>query len=169
MLALAMDFSDISGFADQGSSGQHVSAARHIDREMKEVSKYLHQSSAFGLIGRGTLQELQKTFEECSLEGWDGERAKPITEKVVLSTKIFLKSLPLGIESPEIGAEPDGATSLEWYRSPSRVVSISINPGGGVYYAAIIGAKRRHGIDPVSFSVSDDLLDLIGEVTGEIE
>lgn len=168
MSAVTTGFSDISGYADQGSSGQRVSAARHIDQEIRGVSKYLHESRAFGLIGRGTFQELQKTFEECSSEGWDGWRAKPITKEVLRSAKIFLWSLPLGIESPEIGAEPDGAISLEWYRSPSRVISISINPDRYMYYAVVIGTAENHGKGSALFGVSNKTLNLIEEVTREI-
>lgn len=167
MLAVAAGFSDISGYADRGSSSESVSAARHIDQEMKEVSKYLHESSTFGLVGRGTFRELQKTFEECSLEGWDGERAKPITKQVLRHAKTFLRSFPLGFESPEVGAEPDGAISLEWYRSPARVISISINPGGRLYFAATIGGDRRHGDGFAIFEVSKDLVRLIEDVTSE--
>jgi len=33
--------------------------------------------------------------------------------------------------------------SFEWYRSPEKVVSVSINPGGEICYAAIIGTRRK--------------------------
>ena len=152
-----------------GCSGQDFSAGDFIDQQMRELSTHLQRSNILGFGARGVFRELAKTFNECGVDGWDGGDARAITKEVFWNAKTFLESFPWGSESPEIGAEPDGAISLEWYRSPSRVVSISINPGGGVYYAAIIGAKRRHGMDPVSFFVSDDLLDLIGEVAGEIE
>lgn len=166
MLAIAMPRSCA---VISGCSGQDLSAGDFIDQQMRELSIHLQKSNTLGFAARGVFWELEKTFNECGVDGWDGEKAKAITKEVLWSAKTFLESFPWGSESPEIGAEPDGAISLEWYRSPSRVVSISINPGGEVYYAAIIGAKRRHGMDPVSFFVSDDLLDLIGEVTGEIE
>ncbi len=167
MPTVAMNFTGISGYADQGSSDQYVSAARYIDQERKKVSSHLHKSKALSFIGRGTLQELQKTLEECSLGGWDGERAKPVTREVWWNARVFLWSFPLGIESPEIGAEPDGAITLEWYRSPSRVISISINPGGRLYFAAIIGGERRHGDGFALFEVSEDLVKLIENVTSE--
>ena len=113
---------------------------------------------------KGTFQQLDEIFEECSSDGWDGERAKPISGEVLQCAKTFLESFPLGIEAPEVGAEPDGAITLEWYRSPNRVISISINPGGQLYYAAIIGASRRHGMDFALFDVSEDLLELISQV-----
>lgn len=164
MLAIAMSSPVISG-----CSGQDLSAGDFIDQRMRELSIHLQKSNFLSFAARGVFWELEKTFNEYAVDGWDGGKAKAITKEVLRNAKTFLESFPWGSESPEIGVEPDGAISLEWYRSPSRVISISINPGRAVYYAAIIGAKRRHGIDPVSFSVSDDLLDLIGEVTEEIE
>ncbi len=110
-------------------------------------------------------QELEKVFQECSSDGWDGERAKPVSKEVLRSTVAFLESFPSGIEPPETGAEPDGAISLEWYRSPEKVISVSVNPGGEVYYAAIIGTRRNHGKGSVRSGVSDNLPALVEKVT----
>ena len=108
--------------------------------------------------------ELEKIFEECSSKNWDGERAKPISKEVLRNAIIFLESLPPGVEPPQTGAEPDGAISLEWYRFPEKVVSVSVNPGGRFYYAALVGARRRHGNGSVSSGIPEDLLALIIEV-----
>ncbi|MFQ5687750.1 MAG: hypothetical protein ACE5GV_13930 [Candidatus Scalindua sp.] len=159
MTEIAMP-STISGYASE--------IAGFVAQQWENSFEILQKSDALGFVAKGTIQQLDETFEECSSAGWDGERAKPISEEVLQCTKAFLKSFPLGIEAPEVGAEPDGAITLEWYRSPNRVISISINPGGSLYYAAIIGATRRHGMDFASFDVSDDLLGLISEVTRKI-
>ena len=149
------------------SSRYFGKAARYVEEEREKVFNHLQGSDTLGLAA--TFRQLDETFKECSLEGWDGERAKPITEEVLRNAKNFLKSFPLGIEPPEVGAEPDGAISLEWYQSSDRVISISINPGKWLYYAAIIGsARRRHGRDPVLSGVSDDLLKLIRRVASKV-
>lgn len=155
MATITMPLS-ISGYASE--------AAGFVAQQRENSFEILQESNALGFVAKGTFQQLDDLFEECSTEGWDGERAKPISKEVLLCAKTFLKSFPLGIEAPEVGAEPDGAITLEWYRSPSRVISISINPGGWLYYAAIIGASRRHGMDFASFDVSEDLLELISQV-----
>ena len=46
MPAVATSFTAISGYADQGSSDQHVSPARYIDQEREKVSSHLHRSNA---------------------------------------------------------------------------------------------------------------------------
>lgn len=162
MTTIAMPLT-ISGYADETTAG-----AGFVAQAREKIFEILQMSNTLGFAAKGTFQQLDETFEECSSEGWDGERAKPISGEVLQCTKAFLKSFPLGIEAPEVGAESDGAITLEWYRSSSRVISISINPGGWIYYAAIIGATRRHGMDFALFDVSEDLLGLISQVTGTV-
>jgi len=146
-------------------SGYASEAAGFVAEQRENSSDILQKSNVLGFVAKGTFQQLDEIFEECSSEGWDGERAKPISGEVLQCAKTFLKSFPLGVEAPEVGAEPDGAITLEWYRSSNRVISISINPGGWLYYAAIIGTSRRHGMDFALFDVSEDLLGLISQVT----
>jgi hypothetical protein len=160
MTTMAMPLT-ISGYSDETTAG-------FVAQEREKIFEILQMSNTLGFAAKGTFQQLEEVFEECSSEGWDGERAKPISGEVMQCAKSFLRSFPLGIEAPEIGAEPDGAITLEWYRSPNRVISVSINPGGWLYYAAIIGATKRHGVDFALFDVSDDLLGLILEVIRKI-
>ena len=119
-----------------------------------------------GFMDKNIFRELEKIFEECSLDGWDGERAKPVSKEVLRNARTFLESLPSGVEPPQTAAEPDGAVSFEWYQSLEKVISVSVNPGGRLYYAAIVDARREHGNGYVSSSISDDLLALIAEVVG---
>ncbi len=159
MTTIAMPLT-ISGYADETTVG-----AGFVAQEREKIFETLQMSNTFGFSAKGTFQQLDEIFEECSSDGWDGERAKLISGEVLQCAKTFLKSFPLGVEAPEVGAESDGAITLEWYRSPNRVISISINPGGWLYYAAIIGVTRRHGMDFALFDVSEDLLGLISQVT----
>lgn len=155
MVSIAMP-SPISGYASE--------IADSVDRKIKNILDMLQESNALGFAAKGTFQQLDEVFEECSSEGWDGERAKPISVEVLRCARRFLSSFPLGMEAPEVGAEPDGAITLEWYRSPNKVISISINPDGWMYYAALIGTSKRHGADFSLMGVSDDLVEIISQV-----
>lgn len=137
-------------------------------RELTEKSQDT-ENNTHGLMDKHVFRELEKTLDECSSDGWDGDRAKALSKEVLQSSVTFLQSFPPGIEPPQIAAEPDGAITLEWYRSPEKVISVSIDLGGEVYYAAIIGALRRHGRGSVHSGVSDDLLELIERVTKKTE
>ena len=156
MTSIAMPLT-ISGYASE--------TACFVAQQREKILNMLQKSNALGFAAKGTFQQLFEVFEECSSDGWDGEQAKPISVEVLQNAERFLSSFPLGIEAPEVGAEPDGAITLEWYRSPNKVISISINPDGWMYYAALIGASRRHGADYSLMGISDDLLDLISQIT----
>ena len=147
-------------------SGYMGETAGFVAEKMENSRELLQESNALGFAAKGTFQQLYEVFEECSSEGWDGERAKPISEETLQSAKTFLKSFSLGIEAPDVGAEPDGAITLEWYRSPNKLISISINPDGWAYWAALIGTRKRHGADYAMGGISDDLLKIILQVTG---
>ncbi len=147
-------------------SGYMGEEAGFVAKEMKNSRELLQKSNALSFVAKGTFQQLYEIFRECSSEGWDGERAKPISVEVFQCAKRFLNSFPLGMEAPEVGAEPDGAITLEWYRSPNKVISISINPDGWMYYAALIGTSKRHGADFSLMGVSDDLVEIISQVVG---
>lgn len=149
--------STISGYASE--------TAIFVNKQRQSSYELLQESNALGLAAKGTFQKLEEICNECSTPGWDGEHAAPISREVVLNAQMFLQSLPLGIEAPEIGAEPDGAITLEWYRSAKRVLSISINRGGWIYYAALIGASRRHGVDFALMGISEELTKLISTIT----
>ncbi len=156
MASIAMPL-PISGYASE--------IADFVAHQIENSFDMLQKSNALGFAAKGTFQQLDEVFEECSSEGWDGERAKPISVEVLRCARRFLSSFPLGMEAPEVGAEPDGAITLEWYRSPNKVISISINPDDRVYWAALIGTSRRHGADYSLMGISDDLLDLISQIT----
>jgi len=146
-------------------SGHASDTAAYVAEQIDAPYMLLQKSNALGLIAKGTFQQLEEVYKEFSTAGWDGEQAVPISKGALRYAQIFLQSFPFGIEPPEIGAEPDGSITLEWYRSSNRVMSISINHDGWVYYAAIIGTSRRHGVDFSMIGISDDLIDLISEIT----
>jgi hypothetical protein len=141
--------------------------ASFIEERRKVSFDLLQGSNALGFAAKGTFQQLDEVFKECDSEGWDGERAKAISTEVLQCAERFLKSFPLGIKAPDVGAESDGAITFEWYQSPDKVVSVSINPDGWVYYAALLGTSKRHGSDYSLMGVSDDLLRIILRVTGK--
>ncbi len=114
---------------------------------------------------QGTLQALRARQESCAKSGWDGHGAEPVSPQARDRAQLFLNSLPAGCPMPEIGAEPDGHLTLEWYRTPSRVLSVSVGPEGELNYAALVGdTSRRTGSEIFQNAVPGDLLHLIQQV-----
>ncbi len=145
-------------------SGATSPVAAYVEEIQKDSREPLVNSAIFGT--RRILEQLDAVYEDCFLSGWDGNGAKAISHDVLRNARHFLESLPFGMELPEIGAEPDGAITFEWYCSPYRTLSVSINPDGYVYYASLTEASRRHGVDPVQGGISKDLIVLINQVLG---
>lgn len=97
---------------------------------------------------------------------WDGHGAAPVSKEALHRTVRFLMALPLGSLAPSVGAEPDGYLTLEWHRSPRRVLSVSIGPDDDVHYAALIGASKANGTEPFHGDVSRSIVQLIHRVMG---
>ena len=110
------------------------------------------------------LAELRAVREECSAANWDGYDAFPVTEKTFAQSCRFVEALPPDSPMPDVGAEPDGAITLEWHHDPQRTLSISVHEDGGLHYAALIGPARHWGTEPFTGAVSSRILDLIHEV-----
>ena len=83
----------------------------------------------------------QATAEEWQIS--DSETA--ITPEVRDTAIRFLELLPLGFPQPNVCGEPDGHISLEWYRNPHRIVSVSIGPANQLHWAALIGSESPRG------------------------
>ena len=72
--------------------------------------------------------------------------------------------LPLGFPQPEVSGEPDGHINFEWYRSPRRVVSVSIGPDSRLYWAALIGTESPRGSARYIERIPEIILDQIARV-----
>jgi len=147
-------------------SGHAGPTAAYVAQQHKDVTTQLH-SCAIGLKNQELFNVVLDVFKECSTFGWDGEGAEAIPHNVLRNTLFLVDALPLGLELPDISAEPDGAIELEWYRNPRRILSVSINPDGKLYYAALIGLSRQHGEVPFQEKLPEHLVQLIHKI-GEV-
>ncbi|HNV88903.1 MAG TPA: hypothetical protein PKL53_08080 [Methylotenera sp.] len=56
---------------------------------------------------------------------------------------IFLQNLPANFEIPDIGVEPSGAITFEWYKNPFKVFVISIDGTNSLEFAALAGSGNE--------------------------
>jgi hypothetical protein len=91
--------------------------------------------------------ELDELFQECSIKNWDGYGAKSVDRSLRKITEQFIDLLPEGVTDPEVGVDPDGEISLDWYFSEKRMFSISIGKKGRLSYAGLSGKKKVDGVD----------------------
>ena len=127
-----------------------------LEEALQDFFKY-HRHEVF--------QALAAQAEACEKPGWDGYGAEPVTLDAYRVAYRLVEHLPADIPMPSVGAEPDGHLTLEWYQSPSRVLSVSVGPAGELNYAALLGeTSRRTGSEVFQNRVPGDLLQLIHQV-----
>jgi hypothetical protein len=135
-------------------------AARYIDRTTRDWQRYLRNSKVLG-DADAVQDELAAVYQECRVRDWDGFDAMPVEQDTLQNASVLLESLPLGIPSPSIGAEPDGHLTLEWHRSANRTLSVSVDAQGDLHYAALVGPNRRFGKEAFFGETPNVILELI--------
>jgi len=135
--------------------------AKFIAEQAQLGRRQLEDSFAFGLRAKRVFDELCTVYEQCQEPNWDGYGAEPISEATYRHAFKFLEALPLGTPPPSVGSEGDGHLTLEWYRNPNRVLSVSISPDAMIYFAALLGSSKRSGTEPFFGEVPDEVLQII--------
>ena len=108
--------------------------------------------------------QLNRSVEEASTLGWDGYEAVPVSQDSYRAALAFLEAFPAQYPFPEIGADPDGEVSLEWYAGPRQTLSVSISPKGVLSYAGLFGNEAVHGFDVFVDVVPPSILSLVNRV-----
>lgn len=141
--------------------------ADYVVEQVEQGLAQLRKSNSFGAGITAASQELHSLADECSSMGWDGYVAAPIEQETIRQAERFLDALPLGIEAPSVGAEPDGQITFEWYQAPRRILSVSVSPAGDLHYAALLGYKEGYGTEHFFGEIPSDILRLIGRINIE--
>jgi len=107
-------------------------------------------------------------MDECKTQDWDGYGASAIDATTAANVRRFIEDLPAWLPTPEVVPESDGEIALEWNRGPSRVFSVSVGNTAALHYAGLFGrGVERHGVEPFSGVVSQEILRYIQEVVSE--
>ena len=135
-------------------------------KQVEESRSRLQETNESEISIPDTIIELYHLYDECKTEGWDGAEAIAVMEETFQLAYRFLQLLPLGIEIPSIIVEQDGQIAFEWYRSPNRVLSVSIDPNGYLHFSALLGTHRnRNGTEPFVASLPIEIIRLITQVS----
>lgn len=138
--------------------------AELVTEATRKGYRRLQSSNALGV--EPVREELGTVWEECWSPDWDGFGAVAVSQDSLRNTYRVLESLPLGFPLPSIGAEPDGQLTLEWHRSPSHTLSVSVDPDGYLHYAGLFGPNRRYGTEVFYGELPEMIQRLIREVQG---
>jgi len=124
---------------------QRMVSSMRVGPEAK--SSLQHSRSYTGNRRWQVVSELWRLFEECHTDGWDEYGAKGVAVEAFKVGLEFVEKLPLFVDNPEVGADPDGDVSFEWFKSDDTVLTLSINSERKIAYAGAFGQERPRGIE----------------------
>ncbi len=108
--------------------------------------------------------ELADIYQECRTRGWDGEEAEPLSAATIEKAQAFLSALPSAVPDPEVGPDPDGEVSFDWFAEPDWGVAVALNACGRLSYAAVFGENRAHGTERFREGIPQPLLQIFGRL-----
>lgn len=132
-----------------------------LDSAAREPQEQLRNST---LGHREAHEELWEVWHECREPNWDSYDALPVEQETYQAAYTLIESLPLGFPRPSIGAEPDGHLTLEWYKSPRRTLSVSVDPDGLLHYAGLYGPNKRYGTLAYFSTAPRELIQLVRDL-----
>jgi hypothetical protein len=106
---------------------------------------------------------LTEAFHEASVGNWDGYGALPADDVTFAKALAVLRALPTGIPDPDIGVDPSGHISFEWYLGPRRVFTMSVDRDGDLSYAVLVGGEKAHG----SAHFNEEIPPQVGWILGQ--
>ena len=168
-----------TGWNQRASAGQERQffANRRAEEQLTSSSHLDLKLDPYSGQREELLNELGEAWEEYRNANWDGYGAIQVSEETFQHARRFVKALPPDIPNPTIGGDPDGHLTLEWYRSPRCILSVSVSPEGDLHYAALRevtskvagnGSKvsKSYGTEPFSGEIPESILRLVSQVMG---
>ncbi len=118
-------------------------AARIVDQVVLDETRSHQDTATFSNFP--LTDQLIDVFNHCSAPGWEGEASRPVEGETLVLAKRLVESLPYCYQTPAIFGEPDGHVCLEWYLTPRRILTVSVDPDGTLYWAAQLGDEDPRG------------------------
>ena len=130
-----------------------------VSKEGEAVTARLNAATehlrASDTIGRASIHaDLDNLVFEGRSEGWDGYGAFAIdSESARIAHKVLDAAPATTRVSVSVGAEADGQVTIEWHKSASWTLSVSVSPSGELHYAALLGSSSAYGTEPFDVTV----------------
>ena len=134
----------------QRDEGSAAVGKESIELRGRLESVYFRRSelSAAELARFEAFREVGNTYESSANPNWDESGANQVSHTVFTEALRFLRLLPGWVEMPEVGAEPEGSLSFEWYLKPGWTFVVAFVGTQAVEYAGTFGpAASTHGAE----------------------
>lgn len=140
MSAVYLGYAALAAYARPTSAvspeaGQVCEASSEVMRSREESESLFGQKML-------ALSRLQSAVAEVFVD----EEQEAVKSQVLRNAEQFLIALPDDLPSPEFSVEPDGAVSLDWIDSRTRMFSVSVTESERLAYAWLNGSDRGHGV-----------------------
>jgi len=145
------------GLARSGSSDEAIQLWRHLARILFDFKR------------AGSARSL--AFSELfALDPSDRTDRNGDAESVPLVlARRFLTALPLDIPTPEVGLDPDGEISFDWFGPAGQNFSVSLREDGRLAYAGAFSAeKTKYGTDRLDDEIPREIVEAVRELQGPI-
>jgi hypothetical protein len=155
---------DVFERAERRAGELGLTLAGEVDQLVRRFGESDDRASAV-VDYRDQLQTaLAALAQECRLPNWDGQGATSVRPETLHHSKRFARALPAGVREPSVGVEADGHLTLEWYRDPHWLISVSVSPESELFYAALFGTSDVRGREDFANDVPEIILNLIRRV-----
>ena len=101
--------------------------------------------------------DLKEILNDCSVEGWDGYDAAPITEKAIKDGERLISSLDARMSLPDIAPCCDGHISLEWHQKAIKIISMHVQDDWIIYAVILSDNHKFHGKIPFNGQLPGDV------------
>ena len=92
-------------------------------------------------------QRMRNAFDASNEPNWDSYGAAAASADSLVHALQFVDRLPPDALTAEVGVDPDGEISLEWYLDRWHVFSVSVSRDGALAFAGLYGESRVHGTE----------------------
>ncbi len=155
-----MNYSTEYFISTQGFSTEATSIAEG----KQSILNRFFETVSMGERSRNISQRTAEIASIARVRGWDGYDGLPVTIGTHYYARRFMFRLPEHLPLPELSADPDGAISMEWYRTPDWIFSISIDDTGKIDYSGIFADKKVIGSSFFVEEIDSDIIDYIGRI-----
>jgi len=139
-------------------------ASQSLQKLYEDTVASLRKSVTWNYLG-GVLVALKETYKECSVDGWDGYGALPITQETYDEAVRFLNAMPSWLPMPEIVPEPNGDIGFEWNFGKNRTLVASVDGTNRITYASLLGTgNKSHGTEVFDGSIPQTLISHISRI-----
>ncbi|SCC94913.1 conserved hypothetical protein [Thiomonas sp. X19] len=124
----------------------HYSAVSNEATQVIESLRMIDYAQQGSQMLSGRLAEATSALYAAVNESEVDDEQAAVPLGAIQNARSTLRALPTALPLPEIGIDPDGAISLDWMPTRSRMFSISVSDSDRLAYAWLNGTERGHGV-----------------------